>query len=145
MKTTFRFAAALLLAASANAYSGLDVNLICPASASFGAGNNMLIVGVEVANDSWQDEVTLRRYAATMIANTSGTLTGLSVFGPFARTRTKLVIPPATSWPAPVVSMDLPALVVPDAVGTMGLLQIEFLSADGHELGGDDCWVRIVP
>ena len=145
MKTALHLASAMLLAASANAYSSLDVTVICPASASYGTGDNMLVVGVDVANTDWQDEIVLKRYAATMIANTGGKLTGMSVYGPFARTRSKLVLPPAKTGPPPTLNLELSALNVPDAIGTMALLHIEFLSTDGHEQGGDDCWVRIVP
>jgi hypothetical protein len=133
------------LLASAIARSGnINVAVSCPLSVSYGTGDTMLSVDVEVTNPSWDTQVLLKRYAVLMFANPGQIVTGLAVYGPFAKLRSEIAIPPSPSWPHEPVSMRLSTMKVPNVVGTLASLHVEFLSENGHTLGGDDCLVRIV-
>jgi len=132
-----------LLASTVARSGNIDVAVSCPLSASYGTGDTMLSVNVDVTNPSYDTDVVLKRYAALMFANPGESVTGLAVYGPFAKLRSEIVIPPH-AWPPVPVSMRLSAMKVPNVVGTLASLHIEFLSENGHTLGGDDCLVRIV-
>lgn len=136
--------AAAIAAAGLVHASEVSVNLSCPATVSYGSGNTVLQVGATVSNSDY-DDVTLRRYASGMMVNgDQQTLIGMQLFGPIPKLITPVTLSGGGFSGANEITMTLSTMKVPNAVGRMAYVHVEFITLKGKSLGGGGCAVNIV-
>ena len=118
--------------------SDVSVTLSCPSFVHYGTGTTILTVTARL--ESGYDAIALQRYAVSMIANGNSTVTGARIYGPFAKMRST----PINLGSYATMTVNVPTMTVPNLVGRMAFVAVEFITGTGRSVGGDGCWVNIL-